>query len=286
MRSQSTTSSQSTRMGKPGHLSESAKPSNAAPRVTWNALPVGVKLAKAALAGSPKYFARIREYRYCHEMWLMGFPAMAGQKAPEIGVGNGTDAVEVNRTGASYHGVDITRSQLDLTRRNLQLNVYEASLTEGDLTVVNVTGAPFDVAYSLGGGTISRTSKLSCALPRVTPALRPVDRAFYSRNRFFNAWLVITWVLFGWVWSLDARRSHLAERSPLEQPVTIRIRSRRSVEKELHASGLRVVSYTMCRFVKGYLPIIGRYLDSDGVMFNALGRVLGWYHIFTCERSA
>lgn len=265
-----------------------ANDSNAAAQATWNAKAVGSQRAGDAEVGTTEYFARIREYRYGYETpfipRLFRFEELKGKRVLEIGVGVGIDATEMARRGAEYHGIDITRNHLDLTRRNFEVQRLPGSLTEGDLLATEVPGAPFDVIYSFG--VLHHIAHEERILGRARQLLKPNGRllmAVYSKYSFFNAYLVATWLLRGRRVSLDAWRSHVAEHSPIDSPVTIKIRSKREVQALLRRSGFRVLEYHKRGFVKGYLPVIGRMLSADGPTLNALGALLGWYHIFICE---
>lgn len=264
--------------------------SNEAARATWNASAVGGQRAQGAEPGSPEYFRRIREYRYGYETpfisRLLCFREMAGKRVLGIGVGVGIDAVEMTKHGAEYYGIDITHNHLALTERNLAGHGLHGVLTEGDLLTAEVPGAPFDFIYSFG--VLHHIDHEQEILQRVREMMSLHGRlviVVYSKYSFFNAYLILTWLLRGRSISLDAWRSHVAEGSPIDAPVTIKIRSKRAVQALLHRAGFRVIRYQKRGFVKGYLPVIGRRLAADGATLNALGGLLGWYHLFICERA-
>ena len=272
-------------------LAGPARESNAAAKATWNAIAVGSQRAEGAAAGSEEYFQRIRKYRYEYETpfipaWIRD-ANLSERNVLEIGVGNGIDAVDIIRNGARYHGIDITRNHLVLTARNLEQNGVTGTLIQGDLTTLNeVPGAPFGAVYSFG--VLHHIAHERQMLNRIREVLVPGGSliiSVYSKYSFFNAYLVATWFIRGRGYSLDAWRSYLAEKSPLDRPVTIRVRSRGEVQRLLESAGFRVIRYKKAGFVKRYLPVVGRFLSADGAVLNSLGALMGWYHLFTCERT-
>ena len=80
-------------------------------------------------------------------------------------------------------------------------------------------------------------------------------------------------------------QSHVSEGTPLSEPVTIKIRSRRSAQKLLERTGFRVDRYYKRGFVQNYLPPLGKMLHPDGWVLNGFGAALGWYHVFICSKA-
>ncbi len=253
----------------------------------WSRVPVGSSRSRAA-PGSAQYFSDLRDYRYGYETpfipRMFGFERMARRRVLEIGVGNGVDAVEMARHGALYTGIDVTPRHLELTAAHFQLAGLAApALLCCDLLSAPLQG-PFDFVYSFG--VLHHVSQEADYLRRVHELLAPRGRLLlgvYSKYSFFNAWLCATWLVRHRARSpLDDWRSHVAEASPLGDPVTIRIRSRRAVQRLLRDSGFAVVRYHKRGFVQRYLPLLGRHLHPDGAVLNACGAALGWYHLFEC----
>jgi SAM-dependent methyltransferase len=260
--------------------------SNEAARNTWEARAVGEQRATAP-KGTPEYFKQIRSYRYGYETpWisrLFEFEKLSGKSVLEVGVGHGIDGVEMALCGAKYHGIDITRNHIDLARRNFELHRLPYKIFEGDLLEANVP-SPFDVVYSFG--VLHHIAHEKAYLQKIRTLLASDGKlmiAVYSKYSFFNVWLVITRWSRGRKYSLDDWRSHVAERSDLGSPVVIKIRSRREIEALLQSGGFVVERYYKRGFVQNYIPILGRFLKPDGATLNALGRILGWYHIFICR---
>jgi SAM-dependent methyltransferase len=262
--------------------------SNEAARLTWNAKAVGAQRARAP-RGSKEYFQQIRAYRYGYETpWIpriFRFAEMGGKRVLEIGIGNGIDGVEMAKSGATYHGLDITRNHIELTRENFAQHGLTATLHEGDLTELAIA-EKFDVVYSFG--VLHHIDHEAAYLSRIRDLLAPDGRlmiAVYSKYSFLNAYLCATWLIRGRGRSLDDWRSHWAEGSAFGCPVTIKIRSRSAVEAMLRRCGFAVERYCKRGFVQNYLPVVGRRLSPDGFALNLLGGLLGWYHIFICRAA-
>ena len=264
--------------------------SNEAAKRTWGGKPVGAQRTKSP-PGSPAYFDEIREYRYGYETpfipELFRFAEMGAKRVLEIGVGQGIDAVEMAKHGAVYHGLDITKEHLELTRQNLTNHGLLGDLFEGDLLETNLP-APFDVIYSFG--VLHHIAHESQYLERIHHLLTPEGRlmiAVYSRYSFFNAYLGLTYLARGrkLATNFDDWRSHIAETSLLGDPVTIKIRTRNEVQRLLKTTGFHALDYYKRGFVQNYLPGFGKLLEPNGFILTALGSILGWYHIFICSRA-
>ena len=83
--------------------------------------------------------------------------------------------------------------------------------------------------------------------------------------------------------TLTEWRSHLAEGSPLDDPVVIKIRSKEQIKKLLDEVGFEIVVYKKKGFVQGYIPFVGKFLSPNGYVLNFFASFLGWYHCFTCR---
>jgi hypothetical protein len=194
------------------------------------------------------------------------------------------------RNGAEYSGIDITSNHLMLTKTYTGLVSTEVpgnveAIIEGDLLEAKVAGN-YDVVYSFG--VLHHIAHESLFLRRISDLLSAKGElriAVYSKYSFFNVWMWVTWVTKNrFANSLNDWKSHLAEGSNLNDPVVIKIRSKRAVLKMLNDNGYEVVRYEKKGFVQGYLPIIGRCLAPDGYVLNGLANLLGWYHCFVCKK--
>lgn len=268
--------------------------SNQQARHTWENKAVGSQRAHSP-ASTLSYFEEIRNYRYGYETpfipQFFDFSGLSSQRVLEIGVGNGIDALEMIRGGAIYTGVDITHNHINLTRRYINLIGTQnlpgdvEDIVEGDLLEQSLPG-DYDVVYSFG--VLHHIAHEEEFLNRIFNLLRPGGElrvAFYSRFSFFNVWLIITWLTRNKMRNpLSDWQSHVAEGSPLGNPVVIKIRSKDEIQKLLEKSGFEIIRYGKKGFVQRYLPFIGRFLAPNGKILNGFARYLGWYHCFVCRR--
>ena len=103
---------------------------------------------------SLEYFEEIEKFRYRHEPYIPSFAQFTrwkNQKILEVGVGAGTDFLQVVRAGAEAYGVDLTQESIDNVSRRLQ--IY--GLAAEDLRCCNAEHLPyedecFDLVYSWG----------------------------------------------------------------------------------------------------------------------------------------
>jgi len=110
--------------------------------------------------------------------------------------------------------------------------------------------------------------------------------AVYSRYSFFNAFMFAKWIWSGAAlrYRFNAYQAHVAEAAPLDLPVTIKVRSKGEV-KRLYSKYFRIAGYCKRGFVSRYLPFIGKYLQPDGMVLNACGSMLGWYHVMIAKKG-
>ena len=259
--------------------------SNEAAIGLWDSFPVGSHRSNAEV-GSRQFFADVEAYRYGYETpWIpriFDFASFSGKKVLEIGVGLGIDAATMCGCGAIYTGIDVTRRHLDLAAKNLEDRGFSGEFIQGDVTETRLPEKFYDVVYSFG--VLHHIPHEDEVLRRIRTLLREDGRlmlAVYSKYSFFNAYMLLRWILSGSFLNhrLDAFRSHLAEGSPLESPVTIRIRSKSEVLSTIRKN-FGVVRYHKKGFVQRYLPVIGRFLKPDGLVLGRLGSLFGWYHVF------
>jgi SAM-dependent methyltransferase len=209
------------------------------------------------------------------------FRELAGKSVLELGVGLGIDGSSMAAHGAAYTGVDITQRHLDLAAANFRHQGLTGRFLLGDLTRLGLPARSFDVVYSFG--VLHHIEHEEAVVREVARLLKDGGLfmfAVYSRYSFFNFYLLCRWVLSGYFRKcpFHAFQAHLAELSPLDDPVTIKVRSRAAV-LSLIAPYFKVLHYDKKGFVQKYVPVVGKYLSPDGRVLNALGRLLGWYHV-------
>lgn len=267
--------------------------SNKAASLHWNRKPVGCQRS-VEKPGEGAYFDEIRQYRYGYETpfipSVFRFDDLADKRVLEIGVGNGIDAVEIMKNGAEYWGVDITERHLDLTKKNIEasfpLRDRPFHLVNGDL-LDHELGVEFDVVYSFGVlHHIEHEPQYLKKIHNILKSDGTLRIALYSKYSFFNAYLFVTWLLVNRCKSsFTGWQSHRAELTKIDEPVTIKIRSKAECVRMLNEAGFQVVRYSKKGFTQNNIPLIGRFLSPTGPILDAFAGVLGWYHTFICEKK-
>src|SRR5262249_4719871 len=124
---------------------------------------------------------------------------------------------------------------------------------------------------------------------RIHSLLKPGGQlrvGLYANVSFFNAYLFATWIARERCKiPFNAWQAVVADASDRKELLTIKIRSAREIARLYGAEGFRVLGYFKAGFVQGNLPVIGKHLHSDGFVLSTLGRMLGWYHLFTFEKT-
>ncbi len=258
----------------------------------WNANPVGHERSDQK-PGENTYYDDIRNYRYGYEtpfiVRLFELNNLQNKEVLEIGVGNGIDAGEIVKGGGTYTGLDITKKHLDLStaylKKILKKDVINPHrLMEGDLLSTDLD-RKFDVVYSVG--VLHHIEHEADYLKKIKTLLNhdgTLRIALYSKYSFFGLYMYLTWIIKNRCKvSLQTWQSHLAEKTDINTPVTIKVRSFRQVKQILEESGFKIVRYHKRGFVQNYIPVFGKFLKPDGIVLNLLGSVLGWYHVVWCR---
>lgn len=262
--------------------------SNVNARRRWNSRAVGAQRT-AAGKGSPRYFAEIRAYRYGYETPFIPELLLRNVfncEVLEIGVGNGIDAVELAKNGANYTGLDISENHIELTRLNLlQHQCSFRELICADLLSA-ATGRQYDVIYSFG--VLHHIEHEAQYLAKCYDLLKPGGElrvALYSKYSFFNMYLLGTWIVRNRCrLPFNVWQGHVSDGAECDHPITIKIRSRRTIEVLYKAAGFEVAAYQKRGFVNNYLPIVGRFLRPGGPTLTLLGALLGWYHVYVLKK--
>lgn len=202
------------------------------------------------------------------------FERFRGQRTLEIGVGLGTDHLELAHSGAILTGVDLTPRCVDLTRQRLEQNGLAPDVHVMDAESLDLPDNRFDAVYSFG--VLHHTPSTERAFAEVRRVLRPGGvfvGALYSRESFAYARLVLGWALSLRFLrrSLDDRLADM-EHSTSEARPYVRVFGREELRGALYGNGFEQVSIRRRHFGLGRLtPYI-----PDGIE-RVLGRVGGWY---------
>jgi len=161
---------------------------NAAVRRYWEAEPCGTSawIVGAAEPRSRRWFAEIEQHRYAEEPHIFSvaqFTRWRERDVLEIGVGAGCDHLQFARAGARCHGVDLTDSAIETTRRHLALHGLSSQLQQADAEDLPFAEASFDAVYSWG--VIHHSERPEAIVREIHRVLRPGGKfigMMYSRR--------------------------------------------------------------------------------------------------------
>ena len=103
--------------------------------------------------GSPGFFADLDQYHFeklHHLPRLIDFTAYRGKRVLDVGCGAGTDLARFARNGAIAAGIDLSKSAIDLARKNFEQQGLEGDLREADGEQLPFPDDTFDLVYAHG----------------------------------------------------------------------------------------------------------------------------------------
>ena len=113
----------------------------------------GASITQDIKPESREWFERIESHRYAVEPFIHSiaqFTRFQGKMLLEVGVGAGTDHLQWARAGAKCHGVDLTDTAVETTRKHLALYGLSSDLRRVDAEKLPFADESFDVVYSWG----------------------------------------------------------------------------------------------------------------------------------------
>jgi len=140
--------------------------------------------------GTPGFFQQLYEYRYDKLNYLprlVDFAGYTGKHLLEVGCGAGIDLVRFAKGGANVTGIDLSKTAIDLARRN-----FEQSEQQADLRVMNgehmqFADHTFDVVYA--HGVLQYTSDSAKMIAEIYRVLKPGGQLIamvYNRISWLN----------------------------------------------------------------------------------------------------
>jgi SAM-dependent methyltransferase len=228
--------------------------------------------------GSREFFADLEDYRFDKLHYLprlVDFSAYAGRELLEVGCGVGTDLVRFARGGAIVTGVDLSKTAIDLARKNFEWNGVRAV----DLRVANAESLPyadgsFDVVY--GHGVLQYTAEAPRLVRECHRVLRPGGEAIfmvYNRISWLNAMSKLTKVALEHDDAPVLKKYSIAEFRQLLSPfgrVEI-VPERFPVKSRLHGGLKGLLFNTM-------------FVGSFNSLPRAWVRPLGWHLMAFCRK--
>jgi Methyltransferase domain len=120
-------------------------------RSQWGHDPAGGLVAGDDGLGSAESFARVDAYRRREQPWMdatFRWERFRGTRVLEIGVGLGTDHLQLGRAGAVLSGVDLTPRCVELTARRFEQEQLRTDLYVMDAEQLTFPDDSFDVVYA------------------------------------------------------------------------------------------------------------------------------------------
>jgi SAM-dependent methyltransferase len=177
----------------------------------WTEEPAGAALADRYGRGTQEFFQEVERTRYALYPWLLSDylqdERWRDKRVLEVGVGLGTDHLQLARAGARLAGVDLTPASIDYTHRLFELHSYHSDLSVADAEALPFEDLSFDCVYSFG--VLHHTPDMAHAIREIHRVLRPNGMALialYNRHSYFYASRYSRFLLRG-----EWRRSTVAE---------------------------------------------------------------------------
>jgi ubiquinone/menaquinone biosynthesis C-methylase UbiE len=244
-------------------------------RAQWSHDPAGAIAAGEEPLGTPESFARVEAYRYAEQPWMHGtfrYEQWAGSDVLEIGVGLGTDHLQLARSGARMSGIDITPRCVELTSLRLEQEGLASHLSVMDAERLDFPDSSFDAVYSFG--VLHHTASPQRAFAEIRRVLRPGGAfigGLYSKSSYFYLRILLERAL-----RLEFLRESLSERlSRVEYSTSdamphVRLFTARELRKDLQDAG-----FSRVKISKRHVGL-GR---SSERLAAWAGRLGGWYLI-------
>ncbi|HET9906373.1 MAG TPA: class I SAM-dependent methyltransferase [Anaerolineales bacterium] len=140
--------------------------------------------------GTPEFFRQLDEYRYEKLNYLplrVDFPAYTGKSILEVGCGVGIDLVRFAGGGATVTGIDLSKTAINLARKNFVQNNLPADLRIMNGECMQFEDNTFDVVYA--HGVLQYTADSSKMITEIHRVLRPGGEAImmvYNKNSWLN----------------------------------------------------------------------------------------------------
>jgi ubiquinone/menaquinone biosynthesis C-methylase UbiE len=140
--------------------------------------------------GSLGFFQQLDDYRYEKLNYLprlVNFSSYQGKKVLEVGCGAGIDLVRFARAGAIITGIDLSKTSIDLARKNIDQNGMKAELYVMNGEDMHLPDTDFDVVYA--HGVLQYTANPKKMIAEIYRVLKPGGEAIlmvYNRDSWLN----------------------------------------------------------------------------------------------------
>lgn len=140
--------------------------------------------------GSPGFFQQLGDYRYDKLNYLprlVDFSSYRRKSLLEVGCGVGIDLVQFAQAGAIVTGIDLSKTAVDLARKNFTQNGLSADLCVMNGEYMQFPDDNFDAVYA--HGVLQYTANTEKMVAEIHRVLKPGGKAImmvYNRNSWLN----------------------------------------------------------------------------------------------------
>ena len=243
----------------------------------WNERIHDLDMTEHAI-GTREFFVDLDDYRYDKLHYLprlVRFDGYADRELLEVGCGIGTDLVRFAKGGAIVTGIDLSRTAIDLARKNFDLNAATAKeLRVGNGEALPYADGSFDVVY--GHGVLQYTADAGRVVKECHRVLRRGGEAIfmvYNRISWLNAMSKLTRVALEHEDAPVLKKYSIAEFRALLAPfdrVEI-VPERFPVKSRLHGGVKGVLFNTL-------------FVGTFNALPRAWVRPLGWHLMGFCRK--
>ncbi len=260
-------------------------------RRVWSQAPAGTHVAKAPHL-TKEYFEEIRRFRYFSHPWIKkaieSFD-IEGKRVLEIGVGAGTDHLQLAGRGANMFGVDITPRCIEETRALFDIYGMKTRLLIGDAESLPFEDESFDFVYSLG--VLHHVPNTAKAISEVHRVLKKGGRCYiavYNKRSIFFLWNVfaLNYLIAG-NYRVRTLKQHLSliEYPHTNENLVVKLYTKRGFSR-LFEDFSKVKAYVrhLVPADIAYVARVFRNRHKPNLLLDLIGRRVGWYIIVEAQK--
>ena len=140
--------------------------------------------------GTPEFFRQLDQYRYEKLKYLprlVNFSSYQGKNVLEVGCGVGIDLVRFASGGANATGIDLSKTAINLARKNITQSGQNADLWVMNGECMQFRDNMFDVVYA--HGVLQYTADTAKMIAEIYRVLKPGGEAImmvYNKHSWLN----------------------------------------------------------------------------------------------------
>lgn len=249
----------------------------------WNRQPCNVNHSSAS-PGTLQYYSEVETRKYFVEPHIpkfADFENWSGKRVLEIGCGIGTDAINFARNGATYTGIELSGSSLEISKNRFEVFDIKGRLLLGDaenLSKCLNSEEKFDLVYSFG--VLHHT-------PDIELAFREIRKFCHGSTQFKFM-----------VYAENSYKAALIRRG-LEQPEAqfgcpiANTYTKQDLNSILLRNGFQTIEmiqdhifpYSIPEYKKYEYVKLPHFQNMPVELFRALEQELGWHLMVTAKKD-